>query len=129
MSYIQYIPRRSSSESIKDRLGDKGEVLGFYRDERGYRYSLIKFCECGHERYIRVGANLECNEKTCLYNRMLRIRKISHNRPEVKAKMRQINIENNAKPEVKSKHQKVFQQYWSKEESRKKQSQKKPRQL
>jgi very-short-patch-repair endonuclease len=56
---------------------------------------------------------------------MSRIRKISHNKPEVKEKMRQKNIENNAKAEVKAKHQKVFRKYWGKEESRKQQSQKK----
>ena len=125
MSYIQYTPRRSTLESIKECLGDRGEVLGFYRDDRGYRYSLIRFCECGHECYIGSGRNLECNNKKCLFDKMSRIRKISHNRPEVKAKMRQINIENNAKPEVKAKHKKHFIEYWGKEENREEQAQKK----
>lgn len=125
MNYTQYIPRKDYAERVCEKLGDKGEILGFYKDERGYRYTLIKFHECGHECYIGTGKNLECKEKTCLFERMSRIRKISHNRPEVKAKMRQINIENNAKPDVKEKHKKFFKKYWGSEESRNKQSKKK----
>lgn len=125
MNYTQYIPRKDHVERVREKLGDKGEILGFYKDERGYRYSLIKFHECGHECYIGTGRNLECNNKTCLFDKMSRIRKISHNRPEVKAKMRQINIENNSKPEVKEKHKKFFEEYWGSEENREIQSQKK----
>lgn len=125
MNYTPYRPRRDFVERIKEQLDSKDELLGFYRDERGYHYKLIRFHECGHECYIRAGASLECKDKKCLYEKMSRIRKISHNRPEVKAKMRQINIENNARPEVKEKHKKFFTEYWGKEENRKIASQKK----
>lgn len=125
MTYIQYTPRSTTVEHIKEKLDGKGELLGFYKDERGYRYSLIRFNECGHECYIGAKASLECKNKQCLYEKMSRIRKISHNRPEVKEKMRRINIENNAKPEVKAKHKKFFEEYWGDEENRKEQSQKK----
>lgn len=125
MSYIRYTPKKNTVYKIKERLGNRGDILGFYKDERGYRYTLVKFYECGHECYIGNGRNLECNEKTCLYKKMSRIRKISHNRPEVKAKMRQINIENNAKPEVKEKHKKFFQQFWGSSDNREEQAQKK----
>lgn len=125
MNYIPYTPKADNAERIKKKLNGKGELLGFYKDERGYRYSLIKFCDCGHECYIGSGGNLECNNKKCLYEKMSRIRKVSHNRPEVKAKMRKINSENNAKPEVKAKHKKFFLEYWGKEENKNKQSRRK----
>lgn len=125
MNYKQYSPRKDYEERLREKLGDKGTVLGFYKDERGYCYSLVRFHECGHECYVRSGRNLECKEKTCLFDRMSRIRKISHNRPEVKAKMRQINIENNAKPKVREKHRKFFEKYWGAEENREDQSKKK----
>ena len=125
MNYTPYIPRRDYAERTKEKIGDKGELIGFYKDEEGHHYRLVKFYKCGHECYIGTGNSLECKNKDCLYEKMSKIRKISHNRPEVKAKMTQINIENNAKPEVKEKHKRIFKQYWGNEENKKKQSNKK----
>lgn len=48
MNYTQYSPRKDYEERLREKLGDKGTVLGFYKDERGYCYSLVRFHECGH---------------------------------------------------------------------------------
>ena len=123
--YVEYIPKSGAGESVKERLRGKGELLGFCKRMTGKdSYYRIRFT-CGHECFIRVGKNLECNNKDCLKEKMSNKRRIIFNTPEHREKMSRIGKEVQSRPEVREKHRKFFAEYWGKEENRKINSDKK----
>ena len=124
--YTEYTPKKGAGDGVRDKLGDKGELLGFYkRGESKDAYYRIRFAKCGHECFIRVGKNLECNKKDCVSKKMSEKRRIVFNQPEYRKRLKVISQEVQSRPEVRERHRQHFSEYWGKTENRKMQSEKK----